>query len=144
MHPGIWISFGHLDGEDYWRMRSRTKNVEFSNEPWTKPGQAGFTVHNHYLRQDGQTIVCDETTKYTLIARPNGVLMLIESTFHSDDHDFYFGDQEESGLAIRMEADLNVASGNGTILNSNGQKNGKACWGHEADWVDYFLSLIHI
>jgi putative membrane-bound dehydrogenase-like protein len=138
MHPGIWISFGHLDGEDYWRLQSRTKHVEFAKEPWSKPGQAGFTVRNQYLRKDGKTVVCEELTKYTFIARPQGVLMLVQATFQSDRHDFYFGDQEESGLAIRVETQLNVSGGSGSILNSNGQKNGAACWGHEANWVDYF------
>ena len=137
MHPGIWISFGHLDGEDYWRLKSRTKHVRFAETPWTKPGQAGFAVHNEYHRREGNLIVCVELTKYTLIARPEGVLMLIEANFRSG-NDFYFGDQEESGLAVRMETHLNVAGGSGTILNSNGQKNGAACWGKEADWVDYF------
>jgi putative membrane-bound dehydrogenase-like protein len=138
MHPGIWISFEHLDGEDYWRLQSRTKHVEFAEDPWSKPGQAGFTVKNHYLRKDGTSVVCEELTKYTLLARPEGVLMLVQAKFQSDEHDFYFGDQEESGLAIRMETRFNVAGGSGTILNSNGQKNGAACWGREADWVDYF------
>ena len=94
-------------------------------------------MHNEYHRREGNLIVCVELTKYTLIARPEGVLMLIEASFRSG-NDFYFGDQEESGLAIRMETRLNVAGGSGEILNSNGQKNGAACWGKEADWVDYF------
>ena len=138
MHPGIWISFGHLDGEDYWRLQSRTQHVEFAEGPWSKPGRASFTVRNRYLRRDGRSVVCEELTKYALIARPEGVLMLVQAKFQSDEHDFYFGDQEESGLAIRMETQLNVEGGSGTILNSNGEKNGKACWGKEADWVDYF------
>ena len=23
MHPGIWMSFGHLDGQDYWRLKAK-------------------------------------------------------------------------------------------------------------------------
>ncbi len=137
MHPGIWISFGHLDGEDYWRLASRTRHVEFAEEPYVRPGRAGFTVRNHYLRRDGQSVVCEELTKYTLITTPDGVTMLVDASFKSDDHDFYFGDQEESGLAVRMESKLRVQNGSGTILNSHGQKNGANTWGKEASWVDY-------
>jgi len=137
MHPGIWISFGHLDGEDYWRLASRTRHVDFAEEPYVRPSRAGFTVRNHYLRRDGQSVVCEEVTKYTLIATLDGVTMLVDASFTSDDHDFYFGDQEESGLAVRMESKLRVQNGSGTILNSHGQKNGANTWGKEARWVDY-------
>lgn len=137
MHPGIWISFGHLDGEDYWRLTSRTQHVEFVEAPYVSPGRAGFTVRNHYLRRDDQSVVCEELTKYTLIATPEGVAMLVDASFKSDEHDFYFGDQEESGLAVRMESKLRVQNGSGTILNSQGQKNGADTWGKEASWVDY-------
>lgn len=137
MHPGIWISFGHLDGEDYWRLASRTRHVEFAEKPWSKPGRAGFTVRNQYLRRDGHSVVCEELTKYTLIATLEGVAMLVDANFRSDDHDFYFGDQEESGLAVRMESKLRVQNGSGTILNSRGEKNGADTWGKVASWVDY-------
>jgi hypothetical protein len=137
MHPGIWISFGHLDGEDYWRLTSRTRHVEFAEKPYVRPGLAGFTVRNHYLRRDGHSVVCEELTKYTLMATPDGVAMLVDASFKSDDHDFYFGDQEESGLAVRMESMLRVQNGSGTILNDRGEKNGSGTWGKEARWVDY-------
>lgn len=137
MHPGIWISFGHLDGEDYWRLTSRTRHVEFVEVPYAEPGRAGFTVRNEYLRGDGKSVVCEEVTRYTLIASPDGVVMLIDASFRSDEHDFYFGDQEESGLAFRMESKLKVKNGTGTILNSRGDRNGAAAWGKESDWVDY-------
>ncbi len=137
MHPGIWISFGHLDGEDYWRLTSRTRHVEFVEAPYVRSGRTGFTVQNHYLRRDDQSVVCKELTKYTLIATQGGVAMLVDARFKSDDRDFYFGDQEESGLAVRMESKLRVQNGSGTILNSNGEKNGADTWGKEASWVDY-------
>lgn len=137
MHPGIWISFGHLDGEDYWRLTSRTRHVEFVEEPHSEPGRAGFTVRNEYLRKNGRSVVCEEVTKYSLIATADGVVMLVEAKFQSDEHDFYFGDQEESGLAFRMESKLKVRNGSGTILNSRGDRSGAAAWGNEADWVDF-------
>ncbi|MFP6762355.1 MAG: DUF6807 family protein [Planctomycetaceae bacterium] len=137
MHPGTWISFGHLDGEDYWRLTSRTEHVKFVQEPYLKPGQAGFTVCNLHLRRDGKRVVCEETTKYTLMARPQGVLMLVEARFESGQQDFYFGEQEESGLAFRMESRLKVQNGHGTIKNNRGDQNGAAMRGQEAAWVDY-------
>ena len=63
--------------------------------------------------------------------------MLIDARFQSPVDDFYFGDQEESGLAFRVASPLRVQGGNGTILNDVGQRNGQAIWGHQAKWLDY-------
>ena len=82
--------------------------------------------------------MCEELTKYELVATREGVAMLVDARFETDTHDFYFGDQEESGLAVRMESKLRVKGGTGTILNSRGGKNGAETWGKEATWVDYF------
>lgn len=66
--------------------------------------------------------------------------MLVDARFDSPDADFYFGDQEESGLAFRIASPFRVQGGNGTILNDRGQRNGKAIWGNHAKWLDYFGS----
>lgn len=138
MHPGIWISFGDLNGNDYWRLQAKTQHLKFAQRPTAKPGQAEFTVVNHYLAQSDQSLVCRERTHYTLQARPEGVLMLIDARFQSSAGDFYFGDQEESGLAFRIASPFRVQGGNGTILNDRGQRNGQAIWGKQAKWLDYF------
>lgn len=137
MHPGIWISFGHLDGEDYWRLTSRTRHAEFVESPSVEQGVVSFAVRNEYLRRDKQQVVCQEVTRYRLVPRPEGILMLIDAEFRSETADFYFGDQEESGLAFRVESKLRVDAGRGTILNDRGERNGKGIWGKPAKWVDY-------
>jgi len=48
-----------------------------------------------------------------------------------------FGDQEESGLAIRIASPLRVEGGSGEIQNDQGQRNGKGTWGQEFTWIDY-------
>ena len=53
--------------------------------------------------------------------------MDVEAVFRSE-KDFYFGDQEESGLAIRVASPLRVSGGNGTILNNRGDRNGAEIW----------------
>ena len=58
-------------------------------------------------------------------------------TFRNEQRDFYFGDQEESGLAVRIASPLRVKGGNGTIINHRGEKNGADIWGKESKWFDY-------
>jgi hypothetical protein len=78
------------------------------------------------------------------LARPAGHLLVWDSTFPSD-NEFAFGDQEEMGLGFRVATPLRVEQksevdlppGNGTILDSEGRKNGDEVWGNSAQWCDY-------
>ena len=146
-HPGIWMSFGDISGSDYWRLTARVRQAEFVESPRGGRGKGTFAVRNQYLDQrDPSKIVCDEIARFTFMPRPEGYLLLWDSTFSSDD-EFTFGDQEEMGLGLRMatplrvekssEDDQDVPPGNGTILDSAGRQNEEAVWGNAADWCDY-------
>jgi hypothetical protein len=133
-HPGIWMAFGDLGGADVWRNKGRVVHEAFVEAPAVQAGRAAFTVRNRYEHPDG-TLVCRELCRYTLLVRPSGYLLLWDSAFSADDP-FYFGDQEEMGLGIRVATPMAVESG-GTILDAKGRKNGRAVWGNASDWCDY-------
>ncbi len=144
-HPGIWMAFGDINGSDYWRIMAPVRQVDFVEPPKGGAGRGSFAVHNKYLDQKDPTkVVCDEIARYTFIDRPEGYFLLWDSTFSSD-HEFAFGDQEEMGLGFRVATPLRVERksegsippGNGTILDSEGRKNGDEIWGNSADWCDY-------
>jgi hypothetical protein len=145
MHPGIWLSFGDISGSDYWRLRARTRHVQFTEEPSGGPGIGKFAVRNEYLDQkDASRVVCRENARYVFLVRPSGYLLLWDSTFSADE-EFSFGDQEEMGVGIRIATPLRVgasgnaklAAGTGTILDASGRKNEVEIWGNAADWCDY-------
>jgi Family of unknown function (DUF6807) len=144
-HPGIWMSFGDINGSDFWRIMAPVRVVKFVEQPQGGPGRGSFAVQNEYLDQkDHSKPVCVEVARYTFIDRPEGYMLLWDSTFSSD-HEFAFGDQEEMGLGFRVATPLRVEQkseggippGNGTILDSEGRKNGDQIWGNSADWCDY-------
>jgi hypothetical protein len=150
-HPGIWLSFGDISGSDYWRLAARTEHVKFVKPPTSEPGRGTFAVLNRYLdAQDPSKTVCEELARYTLVVRPEGYLLLWDSTFSSE-QEFYFGDQEEMGLGFRVATPMRAekksrkypqaVAGNGTILDAKGRKNGKQIWGNAADWCDYSGTL---
>jgi hypothetical protein len=58
MHPGIWLSFGDLNGHDYWRLKARTKHMRFLEAPTVDDGVGIFKVLNHYLATDSDAVVC--------------------------------------------------------------------------------------
>jgi hypothetical protein len=144
-HPGIWMSFGDVSGSDFWRLKARVRHAGFAQQPLKGKGIGTFAVRNEYLEQnDPSKVVCNEIARYTFVVRPAGYLLLWDSTFSSN-KEFYFGDQEEMGLGIRVATPLRVGSkpddkvppGSGTIVDSKGRKNEKEIWGNPSDWCDY-------
>ncbi len=141
MHPGIWLGFGDIHGNDYWRLRAKVAFDGFVENPKGDRNTGSFAVRNRYLSTDGTRAICTEVTRYRFERVADGWLMRIDASYHSDDDDFYFGDQEESGLAVRVASPIRVKGGNGTILNDRGERNGAQVWGKPAKWFDYFSTI---
>ncbi len=138
LHPGIWLAFGDLGGHDYWRLKARVVGGEFVLKPEGGPRRGTFAVRNRYLTTDGGKTVCTETCRYTILVRPAGYLLICDSVFTSDTGDFYFGDQEELGLGVRLATPIAVKSRKGgRLLDSEGRRNERGIWGKQADWCDY-------
>jgi hypothetical protein len=142
MHPGIWIGFGDVNGNDYWRLQARVVFDGFVEPPSGDKNAGRFSVRNLYMgegqddRRDG-TPVLQEIMNLEFRRVPDGILLRSDATFESNHHDFYFGDQEESGLAVRVASPIRVQGGNGTITNDRGETGAAAMWGKEAKWFDY-------
>ena len=166
MHPGIWLGYGDVDGNDYWRLQSKVVFEGFVEPPTGSKTSGRFAVRNLFLRHgtkpvtrrvsEGTTptkslayasgyqsedIVCEEVSRYRIDRVPEGLRLRIDAEYRSDDRDFYFGDQEESGLAVRVASPIRVQGGNGTILNNRGERNGTEVWGKQANWFDYFGTI---
>jgi hypothetical protein len=143
-HPGIWMAFGDISGNDYWRLKARVEHAGFAEPLQSAAGEGAFAVRNRYLdAADPQKVVCEELCKFKVLARPEGTLLLWDSTFTSD-HEFTFGDQEEMGLGIRVATPIRVEkgngsipAGNGTMTDAKGRKNGAEIGGNDSDWCDY-------
>lgn len=137
MHAGLWMSFGWIDGNDYWRLTSKVKHEGFSGEPVVGRSEASFETRDRYLSADGEETICIQETHYHFRHVSEGILLEWDAKFYNDDRDFIFGDQEESGLAIRIASPIRVQGGNGQIVNDRGEKNGAATWGKEFEWINY-------
>jgi hypothetical protein len=136
LHPGIWMAFGDLGGSDFWRNKARVVHNGFEQRPTGGRGRGSFTVRNRYMAagDNGET-VCRETARYAVVVRPCGFLLLWDSTFTSD-KEFWFADQEEMGLGLRVATPITVKSG-GTMRDANGRRDEAQIWGQSADWCDY-------
>ena len=137
MHPGLAISFGWLEGQDYWRLKSRVPHSAFIKEPTSEENRLHWAVRNHYLHENGRDLVCVEEASYQFTWNGDGLLLEIDTQFFNDQHSFSFGDQEESGLCVRLHPTLVVRGGSGRITNDRGELNEAGTWGREFDWIDY-------
>ncbi len=140
MHPGIWLAFGDLDGADFWRNQATVKHARFLETPQASAGGSGFATEKRYLRPDG-SLICKEEFRFSVHLHPpkspgsRGYLIVWDSTFRSDD-EFYFGDQEEMGLGLRVATPLSEVNG-GKLHDSEGRTGAKQIWSHSARWCDY-------
>ena len=136
MHPGLWLAFGDINGNDFWRNKAIVQHAGFVKKPYTRKKQAGFTVKNQYIANDN--VICEEICKITILVRPTGYLICWDSSFSSDAQSFYFGDQEEMGLGVRLATPIVVKNKKGgRILDDKGNINEKNIWGKPSLWCDY-------
>lgn len=138
LHTGIWLSFGDISGNDYWRLKARTEHVRFIAPPTVKNRIGSWSILNRYLSKDGQSTVCEETARYSVELVPHGYLLRMTSKFQTEKNEAVFGDQEEMGLGIRVNTLISVEKDlGGRLLDSEGRRNGAGIWGKTSDWCDY-------
>jgi hypothetical protein len=138
MHPGLWLAFGDLSGEDSWRLKSPVQHVEFVEEPRAGTGRGTFAVQNRYLTRQDRRTICEEVCQFTIVANKVTTTILWDSTFTPVGDAIVFGDQEEMGLGVRMAGRIAEGAGKGGLLtNSEGATTAGNVWGQPAAWCDY-------
>jgi len=149
-HVGVSMGFGRMGPYDTWRLKNRVQFSEYVEPPTGGPGQGSFAVKNRFLKSTSNDAeaYCTSVDRYTFLVRPHGTLILLDVTFTADPEEFEFGDQEEMGLAIRVNAPMNVEINQtnrrgkeGRILNARGDKNQdlilKRNTKEPVEWCDY-------
>lgn len=143
-HPGVWLAFGDLSGADNWRLKAPVTHEGFVQEPRVTDGVASFAVKNRYQDNQRESTLCYDDSSYTLRETEWGVLLTWDTRFSSD-RSFWFGDQEEMGLGLRLATPLRVEqsspdpapAGTGEIIDSQGRRNAEQIWGKAPRWIDY-------
>ena len=144
-HPGLWLAFGDISGNDYWRLKAKVKcrpeSVKSSSQDKLGVLEATFD----YLAQDHpEKNICTERLRCHFQVADQGYRIAWESTFSGSDS-FSFGDQEEMGLGIRVATSMraeqrqrgDIPPGNGRIRDAEGRQNGEQVWGNASRWCDY-------
>lgn len=143
-HKGIWIGVEHVNGVNFWggkyqqqdavnptpaAERIETLKIE------TKPVGNAVALHveNAWQGENGQPVLTEKTI---ITTHPNR-LMVFDITLEATHGPVEFQDTKEGFLAIRVAPTMTEKSGAGVIVNADGDKGEKACWGKTSAWVDY-------
>ena len=135
MHPGIWLGFGDLSGEDFWRNKGSMEHVRFVTAPTTADGRLRFSTQCRLKSESGVPLAL-LINKFTLVARPNGWMLIWDAAILADQRPLVFGDQEEMGFGARMATPFTEKNG-GVLRSSTGKETARETWGQPAAWCDY-------
>jgi len=135
MHPGLWLGFGNLAGVDFWRNKGRIRHDRFVNPPTGENGRLRFATESTLLAPDGNELGKMEN-RFDLLADGDSLRVSWSTTVVPSIDGFFFGDQEEMGLGVRVATPLAEKNG-GLLTNSAGATTAKATWGQPAAWCDY-------
>ena len=76
------------------------------------------------------------TTSITIQEKEGAWHVIWDAAFKPITEGFWFGDQEEMGLGVRVATAISEKNG-GRITSSSGTTTAKATWGQHAAWSDY-------
>jgi hypothetical protein len=54
LHPGLWLAFADLSGQDFWRNLAAIKHERFSEPPAVREGRLTFATESCMLTTNGQ------------------------------------------------------------------------------------------
>src|SRR5262245_53692331 len=110
MHPGIWLAFGDINGQDFWRNKATIRHEKFTITPETSKNQLTFATESSLVSTNGDTLAKLSST-FRLISIQDGYLLSWRALFEPLTENFTFGDQEEMGFGARVATPLSEKNG---------------------------------
>lgn len=140
MHPGIWLAFGSLNGQDFWRNKAAIQHERFIRQPVVEAGVLGFATESKLVTGDG-TKLGNLVSKIEIRNSASGIWIVWNAQLSPLNEPLDFGDQEEMGFGIRVETALTEKNGgviqSSTEIAGSNATGAKATWGQAAKWCDY-------
>ncbi len=135
MHPGVWMAFGDISGQDFWRNKATMKFERTVLAPEIQEGALTFADSFVLLNTNGEVMGRQES-KCEFIPLSGAWRLRWTATYFPQTSELVFGDQEEMGLGVRVATTMTEKNG-GRILSSTGTTGAKATWGKSAAWCSY-------
>ncbi|MCE2803726.1 MAG: PmoA family protein [Gemmataceae bacterium] len=135
MHPGLWLGFGDISGEDFWRNKARMEPKDLEIGAGLNSQPIRFATR-HALNAAGGRLMGHLKSRFSVRVSPIGCLIVWDAALEAGEKGLVLGDQEEMGFGARMAGPLIEKKG-GKIANSKGKTTAKDTWGQPAEWTDY-------
>ena len=135
MHPGLWLAFGDLSGQDFWRNKASIRHERFSEKPASGQDKLTFATESALIATNGDTLAT-LNSHFSFSSLTNAFLVAWDAAITPTADGFYFGDQEEMGFGVRVATSISEKNG-GVIQTSEGLTGAKVTWGKTAAWSDY-------
>ena len=128
-HKGIWFSVDEVNEIKFWAEAGKILNVKVET---IEGNPARIKLKNHWLGKDELPVVIETTTISIFPSR----LVIYDATFTAAVDKVTFEDTKEGLFGIRVATTMREKVG-GVIVNAEGKKGTKECWGQPSKWVDY-------
>ena len=132
MHPGLWLAFGDVSGEDFWRNQARMEHLGFDEDPRASADGVRFTARARLRSSAGADMGTIEN-RLAIVDEPEGRVVAWVATIRAEGAPLVLGDQEEMGFGVRLATGLEEKAG-GRIVNSAGESTAAGTWGRVAGW----------
>ena len=136
MHPGVWLAFGDINGDDFWRNKARIEHVAFITAPAIVQGRVVFATRNRLLGRETTPLATLNSQFEIAPSGEHAFALTWKAEILGEGRELVFGDQEEMGLGVRVATALTELKG-GLVVNSDGVKGAKTVWGKPAAWAAY-------
>lgn len=134
-HKGIWFSLDEVNGLNFWAEKSRieTQSVEIVK---AKGNPAVFKYVAHWIGDDGKPLLEESTETRIFDNRTLSFTFELKAVSKA----VHFEDTKEGMFGIRLPNGMREKE-TGQVVNAEGLKTTKECWGKESAWVDYYGEL---
>jgi hypothetical protein len=137
-HRSFWFDHGDVNGISFWHDSPGHGTIEHREFllAHADEQQAVIRTRNDWVAPDS-TVLCQDVRTLRFTAADRRRVIDFSVTVTAKEESVVFGDTKEGTFGLRVAGSMRAErEGGGTIVNSNGQRNGDA-WGKQAAWVDY-------
>ncbi|MFT5466322.1 MAG: hypothetical protein ACI8UO_001421 [Verrucomicrobiales bacterium] len=145
-HRSIKFSHRDVNGYSFWAPTGdpgpRNAEINLTKVEKISGGETGELILLNDWLGEGKLVLKERMRlKFTPLEKGQ-MLMDYDVELTASNVDVTFGDNKDGGLGVRVAGTMvaekrGTNTGDGTIVNSNGEKNAES-WGKRANWSDYF------